>query len=231
MDPILSSATPTPMPPLSPTAPSTHNADAVDTAGSAEVYQQIGLMTRQLHDTLQRLGVMPKLQNAAAGLPDARSRLSYIAQKCGDAADRVLTSVELAKTEHRRIIDASRRIAAALGPAALQPAEPGVDPAGAVREALAELDAARGRADSHLTDIMLAQDYHDLTGQVVAKVVSLAIELEDGLLALLLRAAPPESPPPAASAALQGPAIDARGRPDVVADQSEVDDLLASLGF
>ena len=40
-----------------------------------EVFQQIGLITRQLHDTLEQLGVMPKLQRAADGLPDARSRL------------------------------------------------------------------------------------------------------------------------------------------------------------
>ena len=51
---------------------------------SPEVFHQLGLITRQLHDTLNQLGVMPKLQSAAEGLPDARSRLSYIARKTGD---------------------------------------------------------------------------------------------------------------------------------------------------
>ena len=61
---------------------------------SPEVFQQLGLITRQLHDTLNQLGVMPKLQQAADGLPDARSRLSYIAKKTGDAANKVLNSVD-----------------------------------------------------------------------------------------------------------------------------------------
>ena len=55
-----------------------------------EVLTQIGLITRQVHDALHQLGVMPKLKEAASGLPDARSRLTYIADRCGDAANRVL---------------------------------------------------------------------------------------------------------------------------------------------
>ena len=50
---------------------------------SPEVFHQLGMITRQLHDTLTQLGVMPKLQIAADGLPDARSRLNYIADKTG----------------------------------------------------------------------------------------------------------------------------------------------------
>ncbi|MET0518539.1 MAG: protein phosphatase CheZ, partial [Burkholderiaceae bacterium] len=70
---------------------------------SPEVFQQIGTITRVLHDTMQQLGVMPKLQRAADNLPDARSRLSYIATKTGEAADKVLSSVEQAKAEHAGI--------------------------------------------------------------------------------------------------------------------------------
>ena len=50
---------------------------------SPEVFQQLGLITRQLHDTLNQLGVMGRLQDAANNLPDARSRLTYIAKKTG----------------------------------------------------------------------------------------------------------------------------------------------------
>src|SRR5690349_24920402 len=81
---------------------------------SPEVFHQLGLITRQLHDTLQQLGVMPRLQQAADGLPDARSRLSYIARKTGEAADKVLNSVEQAKAEHGRIASETRRIAQAI---------------------------------------------------------------------------------------------------------------------
>ena len=77
---------------------------------------------------------------------------------------------------------------------------------------------------------MMAQDFHDLTGQVVAKVVALASELEDSLVRLLVQAAPTDQVQKVEQH-LQGPVVDATGRTDVVANQGEVDDLLASLGF
>ena len=61
---------------------------------SPEVFQQIGSITRLLHDTMQQLGVMPKLQIATDGLPDARSRLSYIATKTADAANNAANAVK-----------------------------------------------------------------------------------------------------------------------------------------
>ena len=60
------------------------------------VFLQLGTITRLLHDTMQQLGVMPKLQVAADGLPDARSRLNYIATKTAEAANKVLNSVDRA---------------------------------------------------------------------------------------------------------------------------------------
>ena len=93
------------------------------------------------------------------------------------------------------------------------------------------VESATARIDAHLTDIMLAQDFHDLTGQVVARVVSLAGELEDSLVKLLVQAAPAEGVARAEPSAVRGPVVDARGRTDVVANQREVDDLLASMGF
>ena len=79
---------------------------------SPEVYQQIGSITRLVHDTLAQLGVMPKLQLATEGLPDARSRLSYIASKTAEAAEKVLNSVDRAKADHAHIAEAANRMAA-----------------------------------------------------------------------------------------------------------------------
>jgi len=193
---------------------------------SPEVFQQLGLITRQLHDTLTQLGVMPRLQQAADGLPDARSRLSYIAKKTGDAANKVLNSVDMAKADHQSISAETRRIAAAIV------ADPVKAVAtGAVMNFVGDVEAATERIDKHLTDIMMAQDFHDLTGQVVAKVVSLASDLEDSLVKLLVQAAPPEQAQRVEASVLNGPVVNPEGRTDVVADQGEVDDLLASLGF
>jgi chemotaxis protein CheZ len=193
---------------------------------SPEVFQQLGLITRQLHDTLTQLGVMPRLQQAADGLPDARSRLTYIAQKTGDAATKVLNSVDLAKAEHHSIRDETRHIAEAI----LKDPVKAVA-SGAVMNFVGDVEAATDRIDRHLTDIMMAQDFHDLTGQVVAKAVALAADLEDSLVRLLVQAAPPDQAQRVETAALNGPVVNPEGRTDVVANQGEVDDLLASLGF
>src|SRR5262245_7243724 len=194
---------------------------------SPEVFQQLGAITRMLHDTLQQLGVMPKLQAAADGLPDARSRLNYIANKTAQAAERVLDSVDHAKQEHQRIAADTHALASALIADPVRAVA-----SGAVMNFVGDVEARTGRIDQRLTDIMLAQDFHDLTGQVVAKVVTLATELEDSLLKLLVQVVPPEQRDKVVEVqGLQGPVVDAGNRTDVVKDQTEVDDLLASLGF
>ena len=207
-------------------SPETLSPRVVQTASATEVFLQIGSITRLLHDTLAQLGVMPKLQQAADGLPDARSRLSYIAEKTAAAADKVLNSVDQAKAEHARIADETRRIAKAIV------ADPVKAVAtGAVMNFVGDVEASTQRIDRHLTDIMMAQDFHDLTGQVLAKVVRLAGELEDGLLKLLMQVIPADQVHKVEESFLNGPVVNAEGRSDVVANQEQVDDLLASLGF
>ncbi len=193
---------------------------------SPEVFQQLGSITRLLHDTLQQLGVMPKLQSAAEGLPDARSRLSYIATKTAAAADKVLTSVDLAKAEHALITQQTRELAQALVADPVKAVA-----SGAVFNFVDDVETRTKAIDAHLTDIMLAQDFHDLTGQVVAKVLALANDLEASLVKLLVQVVPPEQRDKVHASILNGQVVDATGRTDVVADQGEVDDLLASLGF
>jgi chemotaxis protein CheZ len=193
---------------------------------SPEVFQQIGAITRLLHDTMQQLGVMPKLQTAAEGLPDARSRLNYIANKTSDAANRVLNSVDHAKSEHQRIAADTRALARALVADPVKAVA-----SGGVLNFVHDVEAATARIDKDLTDIMLAQDFHDLTGQVVAKVVALANDLEDSLVKLLVQVVPAEQRDKVDPTVLHGPVVSHEGRTDVVKDQTEVDDLLASLGF
>jgi len=193
---------------------------------SPEVFQQIGSITRLLHDTMSQLGVMPKLQIATDGLPDARSRLTYIATKTAEAANKVLNSVDRAKADHAYITEATRAIAAALVENPVRAVA-----SGAVLNFVGDVEARTARIDNHLTDIMMAQDFHDLTGQVVAKVVTLANDLEDSLVKLLLSIVPPEQREKVDPSVLHGPVVNPEGRTDVVSNQGEVDDLLASLGF
>lgn len=197
---------------------------------SGEVHQKIGFLTRQLHDSLNELGYAEKLRGSMGELPDAQSRLSYIARLTGEAAEKVLSRVEQAKAQHDFIASETRRVVESLVK----------DPVAAVATGeimnfLSDVERVTKEADTHLTEIMMAQDFHDLTGQVIARVVNLASTIEEQLVQLLIQTAPTNVQPPAPVEAprehLQGPVVNPEGNPDVVANQSDVDDLLASLGF
>lgn len=207
---------------------------------TTEVHQRIGVLTRQLHDSLAGLGLADKVKTWAGELPDAKSRLSYIARLTGEAAEKVLNNVDQAKLHHDHIASETRRIGALIVK----------DPVAAVAKGhvmnfISDVEQATQQIDKNLTDIMMAQDFHDLTGQVIAKVVNLAASIEEQLVQLLLITAPgdtttklpvqeePKSEPKKTPTepVLQGPVVNPEGNTEVVKSQSEVDDLLASLGF
>ncbi len=192
-----------------------------------DVFQRIGTITRKLHDALQQLGYDKQIQSAVGTLPDARTRLDYIARLTGDAAEKVLNEVDRAVADHDQVEGSIGKLDALLKDATLDPAGK-VDAVGAFLE---ELRAMQGRQREHLTQIMMAQDFHDLTGQVVRKIVDVASNLEEQLVKLLLDATPPEKRARPESTGLNGPVVDAAGRTDVVTNQAQVDDLLESLGF
>jgi chemotaxis protein CheZ len=192
---------------------------------TAAVFRRLGVMTRQLHDALRELGVMPQLQHAAEGLPDARSRLNYVVEKTAAAADKVLDAVDEVKSLNADVRAGARELARRLDDPTTRPPS-----TGEMQQALEAIQRLAAQADTRLTDIMLAQDFHDLTGQVVARVVTLANELESSLVKLLVEVAP-EGTSVAPDPVLGGPVVDARRRADVAVDQTQVDDLLASLGF
>jgi chemotaxis protein CheZ len=190
------------------------------------MFQQLGSITRQLHDALKELGYTDKLKGTVEQLPDAQSRLSYIARLTGEAAEKVLNHVEGAKAEQALIAERGRALRDTISRV------PGL--ARAMPELLDwthDLVAHSEKTDARLTEIMMAQDFHDLTGQVISRVVQLAGTIEEQLLGLLLQAAPSGQPGQDHAIELAGPVISAEGRTDVVTDQKGVDDLLASLGF
>ena len=205
------------------------NHDDAANPGAPQMFQKLGSITRQLHDALKELGYTDKLKGTVDQLPDAQSRLSYIARLTGEAADKVLNHVELGKTEQGLIAERGRQLADTISRVpALAKAMP------ELMEWTNDIITTSEQTDARLTDIMMAQDFHDLTGQVIARVVQLAGTIEEQLLGLLLQAAPPGQPGQDRAysmTALEGPVVAPEGRADVVSDQAGVDDLLASLGF
>jgi chemotaxis protein CheZ len=203
-----------------------------------EVYQRIGHLTRTLHDALRELGYDKELQGTREQLPDARDRLTYIARVTGEAAEKVLNAVDRARVVQEQMTatanDLRTRWLAVAAYAANDAAR--ATPAG--RDLIDQTCAFFAGVDSQtdvtkaiLTDIMMAQDFHDLTGQVIRKVVTLAQNMEEQLLKLLIETTPPEQRRKIDPEKLEGPVVKAEGRDDVVTDQAGVDDLLASLGF
>ena len=206
----------------SPTPPAT-SADAI------AIHQKIGLLTRQLHDSLNELGYADQLRGTMDELPDAQSRLTYIARLTGEAAEKVLGRVDLAKEQHDHLAAETKRVTNALVQDPVRAVA-----SGEIMNYLTDVAGITKAADEHLTEIMMAQDFHELTGQVIARVVTLAATIEKQLVQLLIQTAPANVVPPAIEKPhehLSGPVVNPETATDVVTDQSQVDDLLASLGF
>jgi chemotaxis protein CheZ len=198
-----------------------------------DVFRRVGSLTRKLHDALRELGYDKSVESAVNSLPDARARLNYIAELTGKAADKVLGAVEASQ----KLNDDMAARAAELDRQwdRLYNHEMSLEEfkshARENREFIKEICGNSSQMGGHLTDIMMAQDFHDLTGQVVNRIGNMAQGLEEQLVQLLLDTTPPDQRKQVEETFLNGPAINAEGRTDVCSNQSQVDDLLESLGF
>jgi chemotaxis protein CheZ len=195
------------------------------------VFNEIGHLTRSLHDSLRDLGFDKNLQKAASSIPDARDRLNYIATMTQAAAERVLNATEAAQPIVDKIGSGARNLAADWQK--LFDNKMDVDQfkqlAMRTHAYLVEVPQQTRQTSASLTEIMMAQDFQDLTGQVIKKVMEVTQNLEQQLLELLVNNAPENVKIEAGL--LNGPVINAAGRTDVVTSQAQVDDLLESLGF
>ena len=199
---------------------------------SEEVLTRIGHMTRSLHDSLRGLGLDKLIEKAATDIPDARDRLDYVARMSEQAAQKVLNATDAAGPIQDAIAVDARRLSASWQ-ALLDAPESGADwrtLAAQTVQALNQAGDGVGVTKTHLMDIMMAQDFQDLTGQVIKKVTVIAHDLELQLVQMLIDFAPAEMKREIDSGLLNGPQINPVGN-DVVADQGQVDDLLDSLGF
>jgi chemotaxis protein CheZ len=198
------------------------------------VISQVGQLTRRLHETLCALGYDRTLGEAASAIPDARKRLTYVAEMTEQAAVRALDAIETAKPlqdslqrDSKRLADEWERLFA--GQMTVQDFQ-GL--AQRTRGFLREVPDKAKATGEQLMAIMMAQDFQDLTGQVIKRITDMAQDIENQLLTLLVENCPPQRRVAAESAGLlNGPAIDGVSRADVVTDQGQVDALLESLGF
>lgn len=197
------------------------------------VFNKVGHLARQLHDTLRQLGYDHALEDVAQQMPDARSRLNYVAQMTENAASRVLNATDVAIP----LQDDVEKRSSALHDRweKLYRNELSVDEFKALatetRGFLGDVPGFARDTRAQLNEIMMAQDFQDLTGQVIKKIVEMSQQLESGLLQVLIESMPAEKRAATPEGLLNGPVINSEGRSDVVTNQEQVDDLLESLGF
>lgn len=206
----------------------------VDDESGKPMFERLGGMVRLLHDSLRELGYDRALSEASVQIVDAQDRLEYVASLTEQAANKVLNTLDEGMPEQD---DLSRQAKAMeerwdeLFAGRLSIAQ-FKELAGDSRAFAQLVSAATEKEKARLLDIMMAQDFQDITGQLIKKVVSITKTVETGLAQILRDNAPAEMKEKLAQKAhtppqlMQGPSV-----PDVALDQDNVDDLLAELGF
>ncbi len=197
-----------------------------------QLVNRIGHLTRQMREGMRELGLDKGIARAAEAIPNARDRLSYVAQMTERAAERALNAIDVAQPIQdnlsKQAITLSQRWDVWFAsPLELDDAR---DLVRDTRSYLAAVPQQTSATNAQLMEIMMAQDFQDLTGQVIKKMMDVIKDMETQLLQLLIDNAPIDKRQEAGHGLLNGPQIKL-GNTDAVDDQGQVDDLLASLGF
>ncbi len=191
-----------------------------------ERVEKIGQATGRLHKLLKELGYARSLEKSAATMPDARDRLSFIDKSMHEASEKTISAVEAS-------IPLTGQTRAACGDLSRRLADAGFGEHGGLIEEtiskLGEIAAAEEAIRHNLMQIMEAQEFRDVAGQMVNKIVVAATEIETILLDILKEYAPDTKDSLISTEGLTaGPGAKTA---DSVNGQDEVDDLLASLGL
>ncbi|MES2877411.1 MAG: protein phosphatase CheZ [Pseudomonadota bacterium] len=195
-----------------------------------ETFERLGHITRQLHEAMTALGLDQSLHEITQEIPDARDRLSHVGQMTESAANKVLNLIDVGQPQCRTFKQESQAMADAIA----QLRQNKTPCSAEVTDVLATCQMFGTEAvqfanaqSTILGEIMMTQDFQDLSGQIIKKVIEIISLTEQQLLGLLMHSAPERlgnviSP----KAGLAGPQV-----PDKALQQGDVDDLLASLGF
>ena len=204
-----------------------------DEHSAGDIIARIGSLTRMLRDSLRELGLDQAIAEAAEAIPDARDRLDYVVQMTAQAAERALNSVEASQPHQDAMEKGAKDLTKRWDEWFENPIE-----LSDARELVTDTRQFLGDVPGHTSftnaqlDIMMAQDFQDLTGQVIKRMMDVIQEIERQLLMVLLENIPEQGARPKREneSLLNGPQVDA-SKAGVVASQDQVDDLLDSLGF
>lgn len=161
-------------------------------ASAHDIITRIGSLTRMLRDSLRELGLDKAIADAAEAIPDARDRLDYVVQMTAQAADRALNCVEAAQPHQDKMEAGATQLKGRWdqwfeNPIELADARELVTD---TREYLAAVPDHTSFTNKQLLEIMMAQDFQDLTGQVIKRMMDVIQEIERQLLMVLLENMP-----------------------------------------
>lgn len=208
-----------------------HTMPSNDSASALDIVSRIGQLTRMLRDSLKELGLDRAISEAADAIPDARDRLDYVVQMTSQAAERALTCVELSQPIQQELESKSKALSDRWdewfsNPDDLKFAESLVTD---TRNFLKLVPEHASFTNAQLLEIMMAQDFQDLTGQVIKKMMDVVQGIEKELVTVLMENLPERPEIKKEDSLLNGPQMP--GAMNALSDQSQVDDLLDSLGF
>lgn len=204
------------------------------------LFAEIGKLTRQLHDSLNNFHLDSRLNDlATADIPDAKERLNFVISRTEEAANKTMDAVETIFP----VVDSIQQQISTVKPLWHKLMHNELD-IGEFKALCRDIDVLLKTTEKEtnkihglMTDVLMAQDFQDLTGQVIRKVIDLVREVEDSLINMLTAFGMNSEPekadylPKVGDNLVEGPIINSESRQDVVSDQDDVDDLLSSLGF
>ncbi|WP_308925139.1 protein phosphatase CheZ [Janthinobacterium sp. J1-1] len=219
-----------PAPAAAAPAPAADSADPVDQSDKP-MFERLGGIVRLLHDSLRELGYDKALTEASSQIVDAQDRLEYVATLTEQAANKVLNTLDEGMPAQDVLSKKAKDMDSRW--TALFDGKLSLDEfkalAGDSRQFAQAVTEATEAEKARLLEIMMAQDFQDITGQLIKKVVIITKTVENELAQLLRDNAPAEVREKLAlkeAPLMQGPSV-----PSVALDQDNVDDLLADLGF
>ncbi len=209
----------------------------------SELFAEVGKLTRQLHESLKNFQLDTRLADLThEAIPDAKQRLNYVMEMTEQAANKTMDAVEASLPIAHKLSDDISQIKPTWDRLMNRDIQ-----LGEFKTLCHDIDAfmkssvgTTQELQDLMNNVLMAQDYQDLTGQVIRRVIELVREVEDSLISLLTAFGTPPATEPVESykktksdnpEGPEGPIIDKESRDDVVSGQDEVDDLLSSLGF
>jgi chemotaxis protein CheZ len=213
--------------------------DSLATDGDEDLFVEIGKLTRNLHEALTNFQMDSRITDLAASeIPDAKERLNYVIEKTEEAANKTMDKVESCTARSDKMSKDSEELLGEWKKLYNRQLEPGEFRLLA-KKIESHLEKNKKDADDlhdELTEVLMAQDYQDLTGQVIRQVITLVHDVEESMVNIIKMFGSMDGYNKAKDSAVikdgaEGPVVNVDKRDDVVQGQDEVDDLLSSLGF